>query len=751
MPFWMSGSVSTVGADSSHVNVCTFDAMPQEVCCAFTMSLGDGDFAACKVGIDADMDVGSAFLLVQLRKSFEKGNRVVVHRPVDVMPDVRVFYGDIFDGRRIEARRMLLRGDDITIPLGGEATFSVEGSIFKPCVLRMRFTRVPEQKHTGSISVAAPLPAPARVPAVAQRMGDLQHFAIQRTRATMNAADVALVDSCLHAYTCATFKQSAPYGMPNNIKASAFGVRYFTEGSARAYHAGATRLKTADVHAVYATLLRGMCASPPPHEMVVEPVESALAHAMDIAHCPSKVTSDIPWDVLDIHKTTLERDARLGSLAAVGLLLSMLVKRPLRCFPLGVVYHHTQHIVHHKTEAMLALMVQMAMHARDLWVLPLQLTYEASPKPVKRPRHSHSVVPDTDIVMCPPGAGQWTGSTSMCAQMFSPIPLSVRAHMLALLAIPTEDAEHTTTVMAPQPETPVIAAEPDYATLLVRLTDEAENVLVSQEITHCTWATVLSQPMSAWEHGTVDLLLATVGCLATFALAECEEAADTLRSPTLVLQRAAPMHFVFQRTAGGDYPPTIDEETGHRFPWISRGMMHVTPSRALTITCCVAEDDVHAQTELFDALAKTVCENHGSIRMIRLDAPLVVQQGALPALCRLLRHPHLIAFQARCMSFDGIVHADLHAQLGTSCEHQLFVEFGVAKVTVNVRAASKPSAHRIGGICGNVLALRDTAVLTTHLTEQQCNQPTTREFLRDHATHVQSGVPSFTHLWRTIV
>lgn len=757
MPFWVSGSVSTVGDDdTSHNTVCTFDAMPQEVCCAFTMSLGAcGDSAACKVGIDAENSMGSAFLLVRLRKSFEHGNRVVVQRPVDVMPDVRVFYGDVFDGRRLEARRMLLRGDDVTIPLGGDATFSVEGSIFKPCVLRMRFTHVPEEKHAGSISVVPP-----RILAVAPRMGDLQHCAIQRTRATMDATDIALVDSCLDAYVRATFKQSAPYGMSNSIMASALGVRYFTEGNARAFHVGATRLVTADLRAVYATVLRGLCAShtPPPHEMVVEPVESALAHAMDIVHCPSRVTSEIPWDVLDIHKTTLERDARLGSLAAVGLLLSMQVKRPLRCFPLGVVYHHTQHIVHHKQEAMLALMLQMAMHSRDLWVLPLQLTYEASPKqkPAKRARHSHSIVPDTDIFMCPPGAGQWTGSTCMRVQMFSPIPLSVRAYMLALLAIPMADADMARAqvqVPAPSPVALIPEHDCDYVPLRVRLMGEADNVLVSLDImTHSAWATVLSQPMSAWEHGTVDLLLATAGCLATFpSSVECKADVDILRSPGLVLQRAAPMHFVFKRTAGGDYPPTIAEETGHQFPWICRGMMHVTPSRALTITGVADAGDVQAQIELFAALTTIVGEYHGSIRMIRLDAPITVQQGAIPALCTLLRHPQLVAFQARCMSFDGIAHADLYAQLGRSCEHQLYVEFGAAKVTVNVRAASKPSAHRMDGINGRVLALRDAALLTAHLTEQQCNQHTIREFLHGQATHVEAGVPSFTHLWRTVI
>lgn len=760
MPFWVSGSIS----DEERNILSTFDAMPMEVCCAFTMS-DEGYHPACKVGMDAYSNIASAFLLVRLHKSFEHGNRAVIKRVFDVMPDVRVFYGDVYDGRRMESRQMLLRGDETTVMLGGDATFSIEGSFFKPCLLRMRFSRIPQKRHTGSMNVDIKIADPLRSPAL--RMGDLQHFAIQRSRATLDAADVIKLEKSLVEYTNATSTHCAPYGMPNNVLASQLGVRYFMEGRACTMYSGEVHLQSADLQSVYSAILRSFCTSPPPHEMMVESVETALSHAMDIVHCPSRWTSAIPWDVLDIHKAALERDACAGSLASVGLLLSMHVKRPLRCFPHGIVYHHTQNSVDHKLESMVALMLQMSMHARGLWVLPLQMQYERRPLPVKRPRYSHvhGNAAVADILICPPGGvhgDPWSDLQQDCTrsrmdvEMFSPVPLSMKAHLIALLAATppttvTDDAcvdERIAGMVVPNDPD-----DPGYVSIHVQLIDAEtpDQVIASNHIrAHRDWLNLLSSPMNGWERGMTDLLLVSVGCLATFPCEERVTMVDMLQSSALTLRRVDPQHYVFERTSGGEYPPTSDEENSHLYPWIFRGMMHVTPCRALTLTDGEPpEDNSDAQIQLFDALIKIIGDTHETIRMIRLDVPITLHKEALPVLCHLLCHPQLVVFQARCLSFDTTIPAcDLYATFSASCNHLLYVEFGVATVTVNVRAQLCPREHRLEGIYGQILQLRDAAVLFAHLTDQQRNHAILRDFLKCEESGVEPGLPSFARLWK---
>jgi hypothetical protein len=122
--------------------VSFFDAMIQEVCCEFAM--GDDGNVSCSVGKDID-ERKRAFLVVRLASCKRRGRHAVIHRPRDVMPDVRVFYGEQSDSHGIDTCSLVHRGSTTSVPLGAMATFRVEGSIFMPSIIHMRFTRIPQQ------------------------------------------------------------------------------------------------------------------------------------------------------------------------------------------------------------------------------------------------------------------------------------------------------------------------------------------------------------------------------------------------------------------------------------------------------------------------------------------------------------------------------------------------------------------------------------------------------------------------------
>jgi hypothetical protein len=791
MEFWMSGDVVKVGVDDDgRVNkerrrMCGYDAMINEVCCAFSVS--DEGFPVCNVGVDVDIDNGSFFLVVWLNKDGKEGCTVHVHRPLHSLPDVRVFHGDVFDGRKMGARCMMLRGDTVPYMLGGGATFSIEGSILQQSVLRMRFIPIPSLYDMGEGRISGKrfktsdnnCKLPFRsIADPARRMGDLQHIYISKQTALLSRVDAARLRECMaglrRADGASFLRGTQLYGMSNSIVPSALGVRYFTHGIARTSSShGKTRLfvhddeqRTLDARNVYLHTLRSFCSSPPPLEMLVEPQDSALAHAMDIIHCPSPSTScEIPWDILEIHKCALEREASgsngtPASIASVGLLLSMAVKQPLRCFPRGIVYHTVRRgdCGMQATDHIVTLAMHMMMHERDQWVLPIQLSFHDVS--IERPLKRTYVQADEDHMNITVGRiGCKHDVDSEMVDVFTPLPLSMRAYIEVLLGCHEETPTMPPLPTREQPPCDVVVQETPTVHIQLVNADSIVVYAARDVIIHMGWVTILRLPMTQWQQSTIDLLLISLGCVAVLPLASCDGASsssiDSLHGRVLSLVRTAPLHFSFVAndmqgvTLGlrGIRHAGVDENF-LQFAWLQRGMLHITPEEEMRLTMGRSSStDQHAQTAMFSALSTLLDDLDGNARMIRMDVDVHLHEGALSSFCALLSNANLIAFQGRSIVFDSCCQGHdvimLYAKLATACASLYFVEFGDAMVNVNVRAC--PSPISMVGVHDQVVGMRDAITLMSHLTEQEQNQQPTRQFLDVNREMTLRGVNSIWH------
>jgi hypothetical protein len=301
--------------------------------------------------------------------------------------------------------------------------------------------------------------------------------------------------------------------------------------------------------------------------------------------------------------------------------------------------------------------------------------------------------------------------------------------------------------------------------------DETTVLACRSIVAHEDWKEVLATSLSAWHQGTVDLLIATVGCVGVFPLHACSEAGqEVLRGPLLSIRRVHAMQYHLVRSDFMVNPLPCPWMPTHAIAMamactpkdddivplacVVRGMLHVTPSvaRQLTGDRCVATDGT-AQMDLFAAIGVIVDNLHGNVRIVRIDAAVDVQASAVPFLCDLLRHRHI-----RCFQGHGVVFAtcstEMYTCIASACAHMHQVEFGSARVTVNVRPSSTARVTPIEPTDPDVLhskvkAVRDASIMTRHLTDHERNQLPARSFLRPHAINLdQMGRPTCTDIWR---
>jgi hypothetical protein len=765
VPFWVAGSIEcckmgflTDGMRSS------FDAMTNETRCAFAVS-SDG-CVVCNVGMEIEESERSSFLCMWLSKNYESMEyEAVLHRPADSMPDVRVFHDDVFSGIRKQKRLLMLRGSTTRVPLGGMKTISIEGSILLNSVVKMRFMCIPPFAYTDNQYMIEGGRTSLQIRRIEPmvRMGDLQHFAIERMMRALSDVDRANVDYAVSSMTSAV-RVIASYCMSNEIVASSTGIEYFTRGRISSKCASDIIRSDCDMRGdavqkfavvAYSNLLADICHEAPPITMTVEPVDSPLSHAMDVIHCPTnKSDGDIPWDILATHKSMLECGASKGSLSAIGLLMSIEVRRQLRCFPRGIVYHHT--LVSHDEESchlnmLVAIVIHRALHENGKWALPLIIgisaTLRANAHVPKRLRTRFTV----DVIACAPGDPT---ERDVYCEHFSPVPVSCTAYIIALLAKNVAPACGTLPVVVE----PLCDGDPlSQVTLKMMSSDEVRTYDSRTFGVHSSWLDVLRLPMSHWDNGTANLILASSGFCYNMSMTTPMGSGDIqyVEMRTLVVKRTGTYQFVMlcpeEEISENDRDDTIAITL---CPWLYRGMLHISPNVVDQIlrgygggpfdpTCA------DAQIYLFTSLDQVVRDMLGNARMIKVDIPINVHPSALDALCLLLANPLLICFQSRFFTFPIEMYSTLtYATISTACAHLLHVNLGSHVMTVNVKPKARPPSSVSSSLEAHLQTLRDVSIFGIHLTPQERAQDPVKSFLLA-CTHFidPTGIATYDHLW----
>jgi hypothetical protein len=354
-------------------------------------------------------------------------------------------------------------------------------------------------------------------------------------------------------------------------------------------------------------------------------------------------------------------------------------------------------------------------------------------------------------------------------EVFSPIPLSITAHMLAI--IHAKMGGHPLRCAPTQriPATPSAKCygETPHTDVIIHLVSENESTVYDERVVqvHTGWADVLMRPMSEWDCGTTNLILASAGCCYVFSEEEgppgIPYSATGTHSTQVLARRSDPSRFVILRTEDRSAFPVNDTIVIPVHPWIQRGMLHVTSDISSTLARgrCI-DNDAEAQTHMFESLGAFICEMKGNVRMVRIDIAFEVMADAMHSLCMVLRNTLLICFQAPGISFAvGMHNKDTYAVLSRACAHLKHVNLGSPRMTVNVLPphnrppkgeGSSPLAIAEHDIVGRVQRVRDACILTRHLSEQERRQEPARTFLQAHAAFMDNvGSATYAHLWES--